>query len=130
MVECVRGYGCLPCFVLFFIFWTHGGFIALSTSTTAVRRLLYYCCNTWVGGSLRGRHCCTTFCCTAVSGWVDRFVAVITMLCGSPVVSPPLRGLFFFFFLFSPASLYLRRAGIVRCTAIIVNTTPEYYGAL
>ena len=52
--------------------------------TTYIRPLLLlytsfavlYCCNTWwVGGSLRGRHCCTTFCCTAVSRWVDRFVA-------------------------------------------------------
>ena len=64
-----------------------------------IRHLLYCCCNTWVGGSLRGRHGCTTFCCTAVSRWVDRFVAV-TMLCVPPVVSPPLRELFSLFSFF------------------------------
>ena len=94
------------CFVLIFVaFWTHhGGLTALSLDLyyCSIRRLLYLCCNTlWVGGSLRGRHCCTTFCCTAESGWVARFVAV-TMLCVPPVVCPPLRGLFVSFS-FSPA---------------------------
>ena len=89
MVECVRRYGCLTCFVLLFsgpmvvspLSRRWSAAFELDTSTTDVRRLLY-CCNTWwVGGSLRGRHCCSTYCCTAVSGWVDRFVAVASC-CG------------------------------------------------
>ena len=38
---------------------------------------------------------CATFCCTAASGWVDRFVAVTMMYV--PVVCPPFRGLLCFF---------------------------------
>ena len=76
--------------------------LSLDLYYCCIRHLLYCCCTTWwVGGSLRGRHCCATFCCTAVSRWVDRFVAV-TMLCVPPVVSPPLC-VFFFLFSFSPA---------------------------
>ena len=91
-------------------------------------RLLLYCCNTWwvVGGSLRGRHCCTTFCCTAVSRWVDRLVAV-TLSCVPPAVCPPLRGLFFSCFFFLP--LYRPRAGIVQRTTInsTTNSTQDPY---
>ena len=40
-----------------------------STTTTNVVRHLFAALNTWwVGRSLRGRYCCTTFCCTAVGG--------------------------------------------------------------
>ena len=95
MIERVRGYGCLWVFDVFRTFcfldpWFHHH----STSTmercayeldthlytTAVVHLLYYCINTWVGGWLRGCHCCTTYCCTAVvqgCGCVDRFVPVV-----------------------------------------------------
>ena len=46
---------------------------------------LYNCCTSfavllqymWVVGLPGGRHCCTTFCCTAVSRCVDRFAAVV-----------------------------------------------------
>ena len=106
------------CFVLIFVaFWTHhGGLTALSLDLyyCSIRRLLYLCCNTlWVGGSLRGRHCCTTFCCTTVSQWVDRFGAV-TMLGVFIVVSPHIRGfLFSFFFILQ---LYRPRVGIVQRT--------------
>ena len=73
--------------------------LSLDLYYCCIRHLLYRCCNTWVGGSLHGRHSCTTFCSTVVSRWVDRFVAV-TMLCVPPVVSPTLRGLFFFLLYF------------------------------
>ena len=111
--------------MIFFFFWTHGGVTALSrrwsaafeldTSTTAVSHLLF-CCNSWcMGGSLRGRRCCTTFCCTAVSGWVDRFVAVV---CCCRV---PRRREFFFVFFFLP--LYRPHAGIVqRTTSCVLNS--------
>ena len=85
MVECVRGSGCLTCFVLLFSGLMVALHRSLSTST-AVRHLLY-CCNTWrVGRSLLGGRCCSTFCCIAVSGWVDRFVAVVCS-CRVPTVS-------------------------------------------
>ena len=77
MVQCVPLLcGCSTCFVLSF----SGPIMVVSPLSLdlyycGIRLLLYCCCNTWVGGSLRGRHCCTTFCCTAVSRWVDRFVA-------------------------------------------------------
>ena len=53
----------------------------------------------WMGGLLRGCHCCTTYCCTAVRavqgcGWVDRFVPVVCCC----RVSTRVRGLFFVFF--------------------------------
>ena len=47
-----------------FVFWTHGGFIVSLDLYYCCIRLLLYCCNTWwVGGSLPGRHFCTTYCC-------------------------------------------------------------------
>ena len=103
MVWCVRCSGCLTCLVVLLF---SGPIMVVSPLSLdlyccCIRHLLYTCCNTWwMGGSLRGRQCCTTFCYTAASQWVDRFVAV-TVLCVPPAVSPQLRGLFFLFFLFS-----------------------------
>ena len=51
-----------------------------------------------MGGSLRGRHCCTRFCCTVVSGWVDSFVAVVVCSCRVSTASWDI----FFFYPFSP----------------------------
>ena len=87
--------------------------LSLDLYHCCTRHSLCCCCNTWVGGSLRGRHCCTTFCCTAVSRWVDRFVAV-TIMCISPVVSQSLRRLFYSFFFFP--QLRRPRAGIFQRT--------------
>ena len=84
------------------------------TSTTAVSHLLYSCNTWWVGGSLRGRHCCTTYCFTAVSGRVDRIVAVVC--CGRVSTA---SCFFVFVFVFLP--LYRPRAGIVqRPTSMIL----------
>ena len=101
--ECVRCSGCLTCFVLLF-----SGPIMVSPLSSRplqlllIGHLLYCCCNTWwVGGSLRGRHCCTTFCCTAVSGWVDRFVAVF--VCSCRVSTASWFFVYYFLFIFSPA---------------------------
>ena len=93
MVECVRCSGCLTCFVL----WFSGPTMVVSPLSLD----LYYCCILYV------------ICCTAdVHGWVDRFVGVtgvsgwvnrsvaVTMMC-VPVVSPPLRGVFFSFSILS-----------------------------
>ena len=49
-------------------------------------------------GSLRGRHCCTAFCCNALSGCVDRFVAVVVRSCRVSTASWDI----FSIFLFSP----------------------------
>ena len=115
MVECVGGSGCMTCFVLSFA----GRMVSpLSTSIYhyCVRHLLD-CCSTWVGGSLRGRHCCcTTFCRTAVSGWVDRFIAVVVCSCR---VFTPSWDIFSFFL-----PLYGPRAGILQRTTSI-NILPE-----
>ena len=43
------------------------GYIYTHLSTTAVSPILYcFTMSWWVGGSLRGFQCCTTYCCTAV----------------------------------------------------------------
>ena len=91
--------------------WFHR---SLSTSTTAVRHLLYRCTTWWVGGSLRERHCFTTPSCTAVSGWVHRFVAVV---CSCRVSTASWRIFFFLSLFFSP--LNRPRAGMVQRTTSI-----------
>ena len=67
-----------------------------------------------MGSSLRGRHCCTTFCCTAVGGLVDRFLAAVC----SCRVSAASWDSFSSFFL----PLYRLRACIVQRT-----TSTMYY---
>ena len=115
-----------------FVFWTHPWFhhtlssrwsdadeLNTHLSTTAVSRLLH-CCNTWwVGGSLRGCLCCTTYCCTAVvqgCGWVDRFVAAV-LWCVHEFVG------YFYFIFFLP--LYRPRAGIVKRITSCVKLVHE-----
>ena len=99
--------------------WYHG-WVRFKHITVYIH--IYYCCNSfavllyhitmssWVGGSLRGCHCCTTYCCTAVlllycftavvqgCGWVDRFVPVVGLLSCVPT------GSWVFLFSFSPAT--------------------------
>ena len=119
MIECARGYGCLTCFVLLFsgpmvvsLLSLHDGAMSVRAGHTCTAVRLY---NTWwVGGSLRGRHCCTTYCFTAVSGRVDRIVAVVC--CGRVSTA---SCFFVFVFVFLP--LYRPRAGIVqRPTSMIL----------
>ena len=119
MVECGRGSGCSTCFVLLFSGHMVVSPLSLSTSintTAAVYRHFLYCCITWwVGGSLRGRYCCcTTFCCTAVSGWVDRSVAVV--VCSCRLVHGFVGYFFFCFSSFFFLPLCRPRAGIVQRT--------------
>ena len=84
-----------------------------TSTTTAVRHLLY-CCNTWwVGGSLGGCHCCTTYyCCTAVVHGCVVGGSVRCLWCVA-VVCPRVRGLFVSFLFFSRHT-HRPRAGIVQ----------------
>jgi len=87
--------------------------------STAVSPFLYcFTMSWWVGGSLRGFQCCTTYCCTAVvllycccTGlWVGRSVLSCRVL-----LSCVHTGSWVCLFLFLP--LYRPRAGIVKRAA-------------
>ena len=97
------------------------GYIRVYThlSTTAVSPFLHcFTMSWWVGGSLRGFQCCTTYCCTAVvllycccTGlWVGRSVLSCRVL-----LSCVHTGSWVCLFLFLP--LYRPRAGIVKRAA-------------
>ena len=126
MIECARGYGCLTCSALLFSGPMVVSPLSLDDGALCGYELdthLYYCCKSfavllhntwWVGGSLRGHHCCNTYrCCTALvqgCGWVDRFVSVVCCC----RVSTRVRVCVMFFFL----PLYRLRAGIVQRSSI------------
>ena len=93
--------------------------IYIHLSTTAVSPFLYcFTMSWWVGGSLRGFQCCTTYCCTAVvllycccTGlWVGRSVLSCRVL-----LSCVHTGSWVCLFLLLP--LYRPRAGTVKRAA-------------
>ena len=98
--------------------WYHG-WVRFKHITVYIH--IYYCCNSfavllyhvtmssWVGGSLRGCHCCTTYCCTVVvllyCCFTGLWVGISFRSCrvllswGSCLVFTRVCGFFFFLFL-------------------------------
>ena len=114
--------------------WYYGWARFNDVLSSSIYTSIYFCCNSfavllyhitmssWVSGSLRGCHCCTTYCCTDVvllycccTGlWVGRSFRScrVSMSWGRCRVSTRVRGFFFF----SQAYVHRPRAGIVGRT--------------